>query len=195
MRTRHLLLGAVIVLALEGALLTGFRWGRGSPLQPRVFIGHHDYAGDFDVADGDRVKDIRLSCPTVAFVSDSAQADYSLMTRWNKGLWSGRLWRSDSAYLLAEEDADYNRLVRNACAAIGKDASAWLVPLRSWQSERKREARQPVPDRYELRDIHNARVATSAVIDKQTGKVWVWTDAGFVQEDFVPEPESKPGGR
>jgi hypothetical protein len=61
------------------------------------------------------------------------------------------------------------------------------VPL---STEKKAES---AVDRYELHDLHDGSTPTSAIIDKKTGQVWVWTSATrggyFASKEILPEPE------
>jgi len=42
-------------------------------------------------------------------------------------------------------------------------------------------------NRYELRDVRNGSIVTSAIFDKQTGRVWTWLRTGEGKTYFAAE--------
>ncbi len=115
------------------------------------------------------------------------------MVFWSHDHWSAQLFRSDDAYMLEEDSPDFNRILRDSCKALRYDSGGWGVrPLKAAKAE--------PTDRYDLRELHNGAVSTSAMIDRKTGKVWIWTNlmdnngkktgkSAFLSEEVVPEPE------
>ena len=89
-------------------------------------------------------------------------------------------------------DQDYNRLLRDACGCL-KDESKYAWPEISPSNMDM--------SRYDVHDLRNGNVATSAILDRHTGKVWIWTNltddkgaktgkSAFVEEDVVPKPDN-----
>jgi hypothetical protein len=125
---------------------------------------------------------------------DHDDADYQLTMFWSSNHWSAQLFRSDDAYLLEEDSADFNHVLRDSCKTLRYDSLEWLAPLKTGTAKK-----EELSDRYELREIRNGPLSTSAMIDKKTGRVWVWTEVtnngkktgrtAFLSEDVIPEPE------
>jgi hypothetical protein len=189
----------VLALLIGGALVCGFLLdsvvNRGRRPRPRVFIGHKAfYMGkEYSSPEYERAKDVWESCPSIELMFDESQTDYGLWMNWQKDHWNTTLLRTDSAFLLQEDSPDFNQIVRHACKAIHKDEE-WPVP------EKKSEEKKSEANRYELHDLHNGPISTSAIIDKKSGKVWVWTTltdnrgkqtgkSYFASEEVSPEPE------
>jgi hypothetical protein len=162
--------------------------------RPRLFVGH--YAADNVWApEWGHAKDIWESCPEAAFVWDRDAADYQLTIHWSDGRWSAQLFRSDFAYLLEEDSPDFNRIVRDSCKALRYDSMEWRAPLKA-----DKVGKEGPADRYDLRELRNGTVSTAAIIDKKTGRVWIWTNiidnngkktgkSAFLSEEVIPEPE------
>ncbi len=135
----------------------------------------------------DRMEDIHQICPQTALVSTQKQSDYSLLMRWDKDHWSAIL-DSDDQLLLNETTPDFNKVVRDTCMAIRKNED-W--PVRPTHFA---ETKNILLDRYELHDVRNGNVVTSALLDKQTGKVWIRSTgksgSAFMAEDVLPPPDS-----
>ncbi len=202
MNTKTLALGVVI-----GALLTAAyfslieRTPEKTGPRPKLFVGRTEMATknisqapftSYPVWPGAHPEDILLSCPDSVLVLDANVADYRLSMRWDTDHWEAGLLRKDSALLFHERSPDFNQVVRNACKAIKFDMS-WVSPP---------AAREASADRYELKDLHNGPTSTTALIDRRTGRVWVWTNftdnkgqktgkTEFLSEDVVPDPESQ----
>jgi hypothetical protein len=106
---------------------------------------------------------------------------------WESDHWGAGLFRKDLAFLFHENSPDFNRVVRDACKAIRLDMS-WVGPPAA--------ARDVSVDRYEVKDVRNGAALESAILDKKTGKVWVWREdkntgtSTFVSEELVPEPSN-----
>lgn len=161
--------------------------------RPRLFVGRYEAVSVW-APEWSHVKDIWQSCPEAAFTWDHDGADYQLIVSWSNDHWSSQLLRGDDAYLFEEDSPDFNRIVRDSCKALRYDSQEWLAPLKTGKA-----AREEPTDRYELREIRNGPLSTSAIIDKKTGKVWIWTEvtnngkktgkSAFLSEDVIPEPE------
>jgi hypothetical protein len=119
---------------------------------------------------------------------------------WKENHWEGQLFRRDDVFFFDESSRDFNELVRGACKAIRED-TRWPVPTNRADSQHQANMTESA-DRFQLNELHNGPVSTSAVLDKKTGRIWVWTnvtDQGgkktgktlFLSEDVTPEPESK----
>jgi hypothetical protein len=160
--------------------------------RPKLFVGH--YAGGAWTPEWSHFKDVRQSCPEAVVIWDRDAADYQLNMYWSEGHWASQLLRNDSADMLEEDSPDFNRIVRDSCKAVLYDSLEWRAPLGADTA-----ARGESPDRYDLRELHNGALSTSAMIDKKTGKVWIWTSltengkktgkTAFLSEEVVPEPE------
>jgi|HubBroStandDraft_4_1064222.scaffolds.fasta_scaffold231736_2 hypothetical protein len=190
---RGMLFAAMLLGAFGLAACSSHHLGR-RELRPRpkLFVGHH--VGNTWTPLWDNAKDIWQSCPEAALIWNREDADYQLIMSWSDGHWSARLLRSDFAYLLQKDSPDFNRILRDSCKALRYDALEWLAPPKIGKA-----AEEPT-DRYELRELRNGAVSTSAMIDKKTGKVWIWTNltdnngkktgkSAFLSEEVIPEPE------
>ncbi len=189
MRAKRLFLGIII-----GAVLAaGFSWvlaQRHSSPRSRLFVTDGGETINGPLPAFNRGNDIRQSCPEAVFALEEDKSDYSLTMRWDQNHWGGLLVE-DGAFLFQENGPDFNKIVRDACKAIQED-QRWPV------GSQKQKA--ILLDRYELRDLHNGSLSTSAILDKQTGKVWVWTNltrddgkltgkSAFISEEVSPPPE------
>ncbi len=167
-------------------------WGHKQP-RSRLFIADDFYRSSdgtvVSLAAFGRLEDIHQNCPETAFVSREEDADYSLTTVWDKDHWRAML-EGDGQFLVREYSPDFKKIERDACRTIQKN-ERW--PARAAHAQAPKKS---VPaDRYELHDLRNGNVATSALIDRQTGKVWVWSTSGkgvthFISEDVIPSPDS-----
>lgn len=191
--SKGLMAGLVLLVALGFAACPSRRGARsGLRPRPRLFVGQH--SGKDWIPEWDHAKDIWLSCPEVIPVWDGDEADYQLFTFWGDNKWSARLFRNDLGFLLEEDSPDFNRILRDSCNALHYDSAEWLAPLGA-----DRTAATGATDRYDLRELRNGALSTSAIIDKKTGKVWVWTEitsngkktgkTAFLSEEVIPEPE------
>ena len=87
--------------------------------------------------------------------------------------------------------ADYNALLKGACSRLSDDEGySWPGLGGSTASETAR---------YDLHDLRNGNIATSAILDRKTGRVWIWTKCSdckgleqgssrFSEEKLVPNP-------
>jgi hypothetical protein len=113
----------------------------------------------------------------MAFVADGKSADYSIQVIWApspKAAWLAWASRRDNALIYEGENSDYVQLLRDTCRLIRADLKDWTLPDDSLPQEEGQSTRADL-DRYELRDVRNGNVITSAIFDRQTGRVWVWT--------------------
>ncbi len=182
---------AVVALSVLAACSHGARGGHGPAARPKLFVGHKE--SSVWVPEFDRTKDIFASCPEPALMWNGDDVDYRLIMSWKENRWSARLFRADFGFLLEEDSPDFNQVLRDSCKAIRYDLLEWLP--RSTANLPKPE----MTERYELRELRNGGLSTSALLDKKTGKVWVWTEltehgkkvgkSAFLSEDVVPEPE------
>lgn len=167
--------------------------------RPKLFVGHTEVSTTIQHTPVGSLEDNLQSCPEAVLVWDVDDADYQLEMKWGKDHWASALTRKDYAFLFSENNPDSNQLVRDACRAIRRD-SAWLA-----ESHRNASsgAIGSVDDRYELRELHNGPLSTSALLDKRTGKIWVWKEmtmngkktgsTEFASETVTPEPEGTEG--
>jgi hypothetical protein len=65
---------------------------------------------------------------------------------------------------------------------------------------REENDQSPDGNRYDLREVRNGALTTTALIDKKSGRVWLWTDyhdklgnksSGFLEEDETPKPDNQ----
>jgi hypothetical protein len=186
-----MLLAAIFLGVFSFAACSSHEFGkRELRPRPRLFVGH--YTAGVWTPEWLQSKEIWQSCPDAAFIWDRDNADYQLNVSWRTDHWSAQLFRSDSAYLLEEDSPDFNRILRDSCKAMRYDSLEWLAPLKA--------AKEEATDRYDLRELHNGVLSTSAMIDKKTGKVWIWTNitdnngkktgkTAFLSEEAIAEPE------
>jgi hypothetical protein len=130
-------------------------------------------------------------------MEDQKEADYRLLMFWREGQWRSYLSRSDSAYLFDEDSVDFSQIVRDGCRAMLEDTKYPAPIPAGQQGPQSHEV-----DRYELRDVRNGAVTSSAILDKKTGKVWIWNNvtdekgrktgkSAFVSEEVSPEPDNR----
>ena len=180
MRARSFAFGVWIGTLLTAAFALAFR-GPGGMTRPRpkMFVG--GFMAAIQLA---KPETILQNCPEPRLAFDAETADYSLWMRWEQNHWNGSLFGKDGTVLFHEDSSDSNQLIRDACKSLWQDLR-WPGP-----PDQQRNA----TDRFDLRDLHNGPVSTSAIIDRKTGKVWVWErdkDGGtvFMSEHVIPEPE------
>lgn len=194
-----LLLGASVVVA---ALTCQSRWYAG-PKHRQIRV-HFDPLGpephkDFDYDDWAHA--FWAGCAPFALMLPEGEenSDYSVETRWAQGHWEAEVFRNDRAFIYKGENADSHRLLRSVCRAIRDDAPRWITldpdvsPAELAKNMAAKE-RARTSDRYEVRDIRNGAVTTTALIDKRTGRVWVWTKLSngqteFLEEEVTPRPD------
>jgi hypothetical protein len=153
---------------------------------------------------------LRIACPETAFVTDQGQADYQVQALWYAGKWNVVVTRSDSAAVYDAQGPDYVQILREACGRIDADAEKWSSRDAVAQARLPRPSREGDAEyRYELRDVHNGSTSTSAIFDRRTGRVWIWTnltgksgksESAFVAEDVYsytdsPIPDPTAGTR
>lgn len=209
MATRKVLwiVGLIIVAT---ASVTYFVASNKSNRQPKIFVGERKGIGSeawtFDWAEG-----FWEACPQAALVEDEDHADYVFWASWGQGRWNGYVQRKDTAFLYRGQNPDYKQILRSACRKIRRDFADWNQPQdRQKQPETANGPAKAEPtenhNRFELRDVRNGNTITSAIFDKQTGRVWVWTvltgkdgkktGSAFISEDVhsysgSPQPEVK----
>lgn len=109
--------------------------------------------------------------------------------------------RRDSALVYRGESPDYKHILREACKSIRRDVAQWgfsdrLRKVPAEASSQKVTAAETASNRYDPREVRNGSIATTAIFDKQTGQVWVWTEltekngkktgrSAFVAEDVL----------
>ena|ERR1019366_6609857 len=180
--------GAVLVLTgMAGSYWLGARvksW-RGAP--PRVFVWGPS------VSPLGRARDIWDSCPHIALSLEPDAADYTIGMLWIDDHWQSLVKRGSSILLADDHSPDFNKLLRQACRAISRDASTW--PLDDARAITSQPAHADESARYELRDIIYGDARNSALLDRRTGKVWIWlkdpkSPGGgfFLEEDVTPVP-------
>lgn len=201
---RVLTLAGIMVL-----LVLGWRYVSTHPLQrkqPRIYVG--DLVGGY--AHSDWIKDFRAACPHMALVTDEKAADYSMKASWvpreRESRWVAFAERRDTAQVYIGESRDYIQILRDTCRLIRADLEDWTPPDVTFPPDKRTEAESPkAADRFDLRDVRNGNVVTSAIFDRQTGRVWVWTnikgkngnnESAFMAEDVYsytrspkPDPE------
>jgi hypothetical protein len=137
---------------------------------------------------------ILAACPGVAlgFENNVERTThyYNLVMFWKDNQWKSFLFQESSSqeYLLwTAVDQNYDRLLRDACDRL-KDESRYAWPETS------------DVNRYDLHDLHNGNLLTAAILDRQTGRVWIWTSltdnkgaktgkSAFLEEKLVPNPD------
>jgi gas vesicle protein len=193
MRVKQLFFGMAIGAILTAAAYSLVLAERHSTPRRRLFLYDRETISGpaASVQMLNRVPDIREICPDTLIVFEREKADYSQSMFWIQNHWRAVL-TGDSALLLAEETPDFNKIIRDVCKAIRED--------QKWPS-RSLEQKNNLLDRYELRDLRNGNVSTSAMLDKQTGKVWVWKNitrdgkatgkTAFLSEEVSPRPDDK----
>jgi hypothetical protein len=175
------LIGCLIVLGLSLA----FRL-RGNSSGKLVLV-----VDDERSTDDAWMSKVLSACPGTFLSFDKAQSSdhYLALLLWRENKWNGTLWRDASGeeYLLwARNSSDYGKLLADMCVQAQDD---WKHPLPPAQSH---------DARYDLHDLRNGNVATSAILDRQTGRVWIWssitdrkgvkTKSEFVEEELSPSP-------
>jgi len=193
----RIVLLVAIVAAVIGAGLIYSRAGTTRGRQIRVHFGPLGPYPHTEFNYGDWAHAFWADCAPMALALDEQNSDYSIEPHWEGGRWKAEVGRSDNAYIYAGEDPDSHRLLRAACRAIRSDSPGWIslkpqVPP-SELGEPTRDAARP-SDRFELREVRNGSLATTAMIDKRSGRIWIWTKysdgrSGFLEEDVTPQPE------
>ena len=149
------------VAAVEGAFQMGLPTG--SLLLPKM-----EWANDF-----------WSSCHRMAFATSAREADYTLVAGWVRNAWSATVRRHDSALIYRGQSPNYKEILRGACRAIADDRGNWEETTSATDTASAAEERQEQlspTDRYDLRDLHNGMKTTTAILDKRTGRVWIWTE-------------------
>ena len=121
------------------------------------------------------IDNVLVNCPKVE-VAFKEQTDgtnyYSLVMKNVESGWYGMLFRNGDYVFWTGQDSDYNRLLRSACGGLNEEQAF----VESSASRPFNTTAQSMDTgRYELHDIRNGKVATSAMVDRQTGRVWIWT--------------------
>jgi hypothetical protein len=119
-------------------------------------------------------------------IDDHRDADYTVFANWNMDRWRVIVSRTDSVWLSMQDGSDFAKLMRDACATIMRDSETGYV------STRKPSA--VISDRYDIHDVRNGNVVSTALVDRRTGRVWVWRSGKggrtrFVEEEISPEPD------
>ena len=134
---------------------------------------------------------ILAMCPGVALGSSSnydASNRYLLQMSFRENRWHAILWRAKEYALWVGVDPDYNKLLTDACGRL-KDESEYALP--------EHPAERVDSNRYDLHDLRNGNIATSAILDRKTGRVWIWSKCSdckgpeksfFSEEQLVPSP-------
>lgn len=207
-KTLTISLMSIVIGALAASLLF---FVSKRPRQTTIFVGEQSGFGKDAVtfAHWDWFESFVSACPNAAFMTDEDGADYKLMAAWTDNRWDAATARSDGAMVYMTHGTDYAKILRDACAQVRADANRWARPETqvhtipqaaitgaSKQTEGK--------DRYELRDIRNGNTISSAIFDKETGRVWVWTTlagksgqktgSAFISEDVYSYSNSPAPG-
>jgi hypothetical protein len=170
-------------------------------MQPKIFVSAPDSPPNFDPAAA-----VTTACTQMAFVTDRKQSDYDIVLVWDEGSWSAYTQRTDSAELPSETNADYEAVLRRVCGAIARDAKLWAAD-RVFRSEsdlqfnREDNNRPSDGERYELRDLRIGTDMRTGMIDRRSGRVWIWTQyrdqkgnytgSSFLEEEETPKPDSQ----
>ena len=142
------------------------------------------------------IANVLATCPGIALGEKGnveGTTHYLLTLSQSDNRWHGILWQNVAAqeYLLwVGVDPEYNKLLADACSRL-KDEARYASPEPS-------AGERADASRYDLHDLRNGNIATSAILDRKTGRVWVWTSvtnskgekakSEFVEEDLVPSP-------
>jgi hypothetical protein len=182
MKQGEMKIAAIVALAVAGIVGAYLLGTHARPrIAPVVFVDEN--SGVFL----DHADEVGQACPDAAFSLGKNGAEYILWLGWDKDHWRSMLIRQGDSVLLMETDSpDYKQIVRDACRAIRPD-TAWLSEHRKEKASEVHAAEDS--NRYELRDIHDGDISRSALLDKQTGKVWGWYGSVFIQEKVSPEPD------
>jgi hypothetical protein len=145
--------------------------------------------------DDRQIGDILRTCPGV-ILGFSPNVDgtnyYQLQMAWRVNQWEGMLFQdaAEQEYIIwASSGLDYNALLRAACSRLRDDERY------SWPGMGLPAASDA--ERYDLHDLRNGSLATSAILDRKTGRVWIWSKcsdckgpekSSFVEEKLVPTP-------
>jgi hypothetical protein len=169
--------------------------------QPRIFVHQGKYAHS------EWIKDFRAACPHMAFVKSEEAADYIIEAFWAapRGRWFTWTERRDTALIHRADGPDYVQLLRESCRLIQDDLKDWRLPDGSLPDDKRPglASTKANADRYELHDVRNGTVVSSAIFDRQTGRVWVWTnmkgkngaESAFIAEDvysYIESPKPDP---
>jgi hypothetical protein len=141
------------------------------------------------------MSNVLSKCPGVMLGFDkNVSVDYyTAQVLWRDNHWTAILWRDigkDEYALWLKTGSDYNSLLSEACIHL--------------QAETKSDAPSESPaapvdqSRFEIHDVRNGNLATSAILDKKTGRVWLWTSvtnergvktkSEFEEEKLDPSP-------
>jgi hypothetical protein len=145
-----------------------------------------------------RLSSTFATCPGVVlgFSPNVAGTNYyHLLMSWSENRWEGYLFQdtAEQEYVIwAGSGVDYNALLKGACSRISDDEGyVWPGLGGSTTSETAR---------YDLHDLRNGNIATSAILDRKTGRVWEWTYSVdkfgrtnyFVEDELHPNPNGQP---
>jgi hypothetical protein len=143
--------------------------------------------------------DFWASCGHMTLMTTEKEADYTMLVEWRQNRWVGTVHRRDSALVYRGEDPNYKQILGAGCRAIEGDFTDWVPAAGEIRSGiHNQGVVPPYPsDRFDLREIHNGSLTSTALLDKSTGAVWVWTaltdsngkDTGksaFVFSTFAP---------
>lgn len=169
-------------------------------LQPTIFIFTIPNSAESELR-----KFALGNCPRPALVGED-DADYGIYAVWGKNNWTVSVIRKNQSTVYEKSDGNYKRLIRQACDAADQDFPVWL------DTEHKRRQALSTGDqdvgkeknvglRYELHEMRNGSLTSTALVDRQTGKVWVWTEmtdakgrkAGdrLIQVEVSPPPDKE----
>ena len=147
------------------------------------------------------------ACPQAAYTAEKGKedSDYRVALFWNADHWSSFVTRRDGAVVLFPEDpqytgSDYKIILRRICNALVRDASLWAAD-QTFRSQigakvnRGVEWQSSSADRFEIRDLRNGPVVSTALVDRKSGRVWVWKtgakeSSAFFEEDVIPKPDN-----
>lgn len=188
-----ILLGAVVVVSF-------FFISNRHRSQATIFVGEQSGFGKDAITfpHSDWLDSFSKACPDAAFMLGPDESDYKIMATWSDGRWYAVMSRRDGALMQISQDPDYAKILREACERVRDDIRVRGRPLLSARGTAPESTftvsqQADNSDRYELRDIRNGNLVTSAIFDKKTGRVWVWTTltgkngqktgSAFVSED------------
>jgi len=183
---------AIFVIGLAGWLILIPRHS----LQPTIFIFSIPESAESDLK--------RLAfenCPKPALAGEELAADYEIIAMWRKEQWTVSVERKNRATIFQRSDTNYKRLIQEACKAVYEDFPIWLDTERRRGESLRRADQRPEEEsnralRYELHDMRNGPLTSTALLDRQTGRVWVWTETtdkkGRKVGDYLSQVEVSP---
>jgi hypothetical protein len=140
------------------------------------------------------MSNVLAACPGVLLgVNKETETDHYLaQLLWRDNRWSAVLWRDaggEQYVISAQTGSNYNALLNDMCSQARNE-----IRYEDSGSLTSRTTEL----RYDMHDLRNGNVATSEILDRKTGRVWIWTTmtdskgvktkTEFIEEDLVPNP-------